>query len=253
VSFIGKGPIYFVALFIALIFFSLPRAFYYFFVYTFGIALYDIGKNYYAQARPYFVDASIQPLGECTAGFGNPSGHSVMSTQWAILLWLDYFYDRNIKSIWSFLFLGVAITFFGSILYARVYVGVHGINQAVFGSSLGMFLALYSHFLVREPLMGHIERILRSKQRLPLKYILEACLISFIAVAANTFVFIKDIKHFGPIPQEWITNLKNDCHKTFEGELWFKTYSESMRTQITIGAYFGIFFFCNGLGKRASK
>lgn len=130
------------------------------FVYTLGIALYDIGKNYYAQGRPYFETDKITPYGECTAGFGNPSGHSVMSTQWAILLWLDYFWERNFKSIWSFLGFLVAIAFFGSIMFARVYVGVHAINQVIFGSSIGLALALYSHFLIRNPLMGHIEKIL---------------------------------------------------------------------------------------------
>ena len=132
------------------------------------------------------------------------------------MLWLDFFWDRRLKSVASFGFLLVAIVFFGSIMYARVYVGVHGINQVIFGTSLGLFLAVYSHFLVRNPLMAHIEKILKSPCRLPYKYLLEACLISFIAIALNTFVFIKDVKH-GVIPEVWKVNLENDCHKTFDG------------------------------------
>jgi hypothetical protein len=80
VSWLGKGPIYFAAIFVAMLFFSVPRAFYYIFVYTLGIAIYDVAKNYYTQGRPYFETEKIIPLGECTADFGNPSGHSVMCT-----------------------------------------------------------------------------------------------------------------------------------------------------------------------------
>jgi hypothetical protein len=77
--------------------------------------------------------------------------------------------------------------------------------------------------------MKHIEKILKSPTRLSYKYLIEACLISLIGVAGNTFVFIKDLKHF-PIPDVWVVNLAAACKgETFAGELWYKTYSESMR------------------------
>jgi len=91
-------------------------------------------------------------------------------------------------------------------MFARVYVGVHAINQVIFGSSIGLALALYSHFLIRKPLMGHIEKILSSRSSPSKMYLVQAILISFIAIALNTFVFIKDLNHF-VIPQVWKDNL----------------------------------------------
>jgi membrane-associated phospholipid phosphatase len=51
-----------------------------------------------------------------------------MSTQWALLIWLDLFWERGLKSVQSFCVLAVAVTFFASVMYARIYVGVHAIN-----------------------------------------------------------------------------------------------------------------------------
>jgi len=236
-----------------MLFFSVPRAFYYIFVYTLGIALYDVAKNYYTQGRPYFETDKITPLGECTADFGNPSGHSVMCTQWATLLWLDYFWERGMKSFKCFFALLCAMVFVGSVMFARVYVGVHGINQVVFGCCFGLSLTLYSHFLLREPLMDHIEYILSTHHKLSPKYLVQASLISFVAIALNTFIFTTDLNHF-VIPDHWKTNVAKSCPTlVFDGELYFKSYAESMRTQITIAAYFGIYFLMRGTKAQADK
>ena len=43
--------------------------------------------------------------------------------------------------------------------FARLYQGVHTANQIIFGWQIGIWLAFYFHFCVKDPLMEHIEQI----------------------------------------------------------------------------------------------
>lgn len=46
--------------------------------------------------------------------------------------------------------------------FARLYVAVHSMNQIIYGWQLGIWLALYFHYCIREPLHLHIIYIYES-------------------------------------------------------------------------------------------
>jgi membrane-associated phospholipid phosphatase len=94
-------------------------------------------KIYYSNPRPYWVEPSI--LKQCSAGYGNPSGHAsesvvVYLTLWKILANSDIFKRRNLLKYILLIFILVLLIL---IAFSRVYLGVHSVNQVIFGSTIG--------------------------------------------------------------------------------------------------------------------
>lgn len=110
----------------------------------FLFATYIIGllKQAFQQSRPIWYDSRIQFLDWiCPKDFGSPSGHSFA----VILLYepiisdiIGYWKYRPWGYVLSILFIMVPIS--------RMYLGVHSLNQILFGLSLGtVFLVLYKY------------------------------------------------------------------------------------------------------------
>ena len=58
----------------------------------------------------------------------------------AVTMWLDFaFTDSNI--IYKIVTGLIAITFGSSIAYSRLFLGVHSIDQVIYGASLGIWSA----------------------------------------------------------------------------------------------------------------
>ncbi len=58
-------------------------------------------------------------------------------------------------SFW--LLISISLTFL--IGFARFYVGVHTINQILYGFSWGFWLAFFFHFVLREKIMLHVNQL----------------------------------------------------------------------------------------------
>ena len=46
--------------------------------------------------------------------------------------------------------------------YSRLFMGVHSMDQIIFGWSLGIWIALTSHFVLRKPLNKHSEDLCKN-------------------------------------------------------------------------------------------
>jgi membrane-associated phospholipid phosphatase len=103
----------------------------------------------------------------CSGEYGNPSGHSLFSAAFNIFFFLDLFHSNcdqpdfstlKAKLIYAgALFLAILLTFL--IGFARFYVGLHTLNQIVYGWQIGLLLALYFHICLREPVIKHIQTL----------------------------------------------------------------------------------------------
>ena len=113
--------------------------------------LVSVLKLIYQNPRPYFLDNDIQLLVNCDVGYGNPSGHSLVSTVVYLGLWKlisknKVFKDEKRKII-NFSLLGFIIFFILCIAFSRLYGGVHSLNQIIYGILLGIGLfILYFYF-----------------------------------------------------------------------------------------------------------
>ena len=54
---------------------------------------------------------------------------------------------------WRLLSLCAGIGFAAAILYSRLFLGVHSLNQVYFGALLGTWFAFSCHFILRDPLI----------------------------------------------------------------------------------------------------
>lgn len=81
---------------------------------------------------------------------------------------------------WRLLAIFVAFTFAGTIAYSRMFLGVHSLNQVLYGLSLGIWFAVTSEFMLRERFMSLIQNLIDVEDQ-RLKRLLYLSLIMFAA------------------------------------------------------------------------
>ena len=98
-------------------------------------------KILYGNPRPFWVNSSIWK--SCDGGFGNPSGHSFTSSSvylsfWHLLTDFSFFKSTRLGIIIRIILLILAILLIITIMLTRIFLGVHGVNQVLYGASLGV-------------------------------------------------------------------------------------------------------------------
>lgn len=132
-------------------FFSLNKAYTFIAVLVLSVYLDNILKISYGSPRPFWFDQKIHKA--CDGGFGNPSGHSFTSsasylTAWHIITSFEWFKKNVYTIILRFFLLAVFVLLICLIVVSRLYLGVHGINQVVYGATLGVALYFTYFFLL---------------------------------------------------------------------------------------------------------
>ena len=136
-SFIGAGPLYFLAFLVIFNWGGRGRAFYYISFLATCLWVMNTTKMAYSVPRPYMTNVNIIPY-DCSHEWGNPSGHSLFSAGFFLFWCLDMFwteegrlhYTSNVL-IYSTLVISLLMPLF--IGLARIYVGVHTIDQVIYG------------------------------------------------------------------------------------------------------------------------
>lgn len=176
----------------------------------------DISKMNYHQARPFWVTNEIEAI-SCSSQYGNPSGHSMVSLGMTLAFWLDY----NTRSrapeskvllkawYWRALFLCLCLAFAYSIGYSRMFLGVHSINQVLFGQQLGAWYALSAHYILREPLIALCNDLtnLREQRLMYLLFVSLGLLASIYALQILNEAVIASFEN----PAEWTTRISETC------------------------------------------
>lgn len=87
----------------------------------------------------------------------------------SLAMWLDYNAlvptEGRSDVIKKLALLAGALCFPVSIAYSRLFLGVHSLNQVIWGLQMGLWVALTCHFLIRDPLMDLIQRLIDAKER----------------------------------------------------------------------------------------
>lgn len=225
VTYFGEGYAGALAFAIAFAFSSRDRAFYILLAHTCASIVNKTLKIVYRNPRPYMVDAEITAFG-CSKSFGNPSGHSSLSACLYITIFLLIFHDNtdkhgqtpssslrepllNIQSTPSLRtyysqkkkqtrspFLDKLIYTLSAMLViliiftvgmSRVLLGVHSMNQVVYGWSYGAWIAFFLFRYVRPGLKEHIIALLDYRQ--PLKGYLSYYLFRALLIWASVTTF----------------------------------------------------------------
>ena len=130
--------------------FSLIQTFIYLIGLILCIYIQSIMKIVYGNSRP-FIDNHNLFKGLCDGGFGNPSGHSLVSA----FIYLNFYHyliklkyiseNKLLKIFYGFLFSILSILVFIS----RYILGLHSLNQIIFGAFLGIWIFLFIFILFK--------------------------------------------------------------------------------------------------------
>ena len=229
-------------------------------------------KMLLAEPRPVMVWSDMSDLG-CSTSFGSPSGHSTKSANLAFLVILDLFFasawSRRKYADWNQWSAGVnklafglisllCVSFWLSIVYDRILLGMHTLNQVVLGSQVGIWCALFTHFVLRDHVHRHISNLTSKTNELTkAKAIKYAAWGSFCVLGAIlvTVAVGMAMASAGRVEQEWLVNMQRTCKVEYEvdangalifdaGVLHRSTVAGYARTLGHLGLYLGQIMFC---------
>ena len=108
-----------------------------------AIYLDNIMKLVYHDPRPYWVNEDLGDGVHCDLGFGNPSGHSFVSSAtylsiWYVLTDYSFFREKVVGKIIRWILCGFCFLFVFSIMFSRIFLGVHSLDQIVYGCNMGV-------------------------------------------------------------------------------------------------------------------
>ena len=122
-----------------------------------------IQKMLYRDPRPFFIDENVKAI-FCDRTYGNPSGHSMYFVSvFPIIVYMlishlkrDTYNKLSTKAFYSILvFSGCFII---ANIIGRVYLGVHTIDQIIYGLLVGFALLWYFVCVIRKPIFSYVSR-----------------------------------------------------------------------------------------------
>lgn len=123
--------------------------------------------------------------------------------------------------------------------FARIYVRVHSWNQIVYGWQLGLWLAFYFHFCLREGVIKHVN-ITASAQKILEKdrarHILVATCIIAVVVIINVGTYALSINLSEPGPA-WTLMIEQKCPKKEFGKSKFFADESIMMSGLSLIPY----------------
>jgi undecaprenyl-diphosphatase len=144
---------------LTMIFFHINVSFSMLFVVLYSSYYTNLLKIIYGEERPFWMSQDFIVF-SCEGGYGNPSGHSYSSTAIYLSLWYILTRKTKLKEKHIIFSIIIGIILFGlviSILISRVFLGVHSINQVLYGGCLGIFTFALVFILIDFPNMTEEE------------------------------------------------------------------------------------------------
>lgn len=242
-------------------------------------------KLSFHEPRPTWMWPDVLPIG-CSSSFGLPSGHCSESANFVLILLLDQFKpsnwsranhpNLNSKTVTNSPYAFAAVialffTYWPLVVFDRVVLGKHTLNQALTGSLVGFWCALFAHFCLRDSIFYHVNKLTNGKMRITadeaFKYTKTAVLI-FLTMLTTAVVVSYINANRAIIKQTWLINLTNTCGMNFETDtegnyIVYNMFAQFFGDAIPptaalagpLGLYLGMLTFryngCGRLGKKA--
>ena len=201
----------------------------------------NIMKLWYHDPRPFWEESKLHS--NCDGGFGNPSGHSFISTFTYLGVYKLLSQTKIVsKNIWveMTLFVFCVLMIIGIVL-SRVILGMHSLDQVFYGCSLGLavyfllFHILYMHNMKVET----FTKLFTSVQNL---IIITA--IFFISLLSLLLSYL--LIDFTAVTDKYKESLSTSCPQYFDDKQYRKFQNDGFFGGLTLfclmGAYYGQYF-----------
>ena len=240
VTILGGGVLFGFGLFFVLCYYSLIKTVLLCIGLIFVVYLHDLMKLMYGDPRPFWVN-TVLFKGNCETSYGNPSGHSL--TAFYFFLSFSYYICMldKIKNNYTYkiivYFIGILIS--GLTAFSRLALGVHSLDQVLYGSAIGIwvfFIFAYVFKIYDMPLTYYL-RFFKDKKYFNF-FLLFLLILFILPIIAYLLVDVDtDFKKY-----EMVMNKR--CRDTEK----YKFYShscmaESLILLLIFGIYLGQYFF----------
>ena len=189
---IGGEYLMAVPVIIVLWFFTLIKSYVYLMGFIFCLQFHSMMKIWYGNKRPFWQDPSLYK-GICDGGFGNPSGHSITTS--FLYLSLFFYYTQAKVTRDKYKILIIILFWILMILLSRIILGMHSVNQIIYGTSLGLIISsfIFIVFKIHQLPVSIYKKFFREKKY---KYIILSILCVFIIITiSNVFIFNKEFDY----------------------------------------------------------
>ena len=241
-SFFGTNTFCFAIFFVIFIFFPLNSSFLVLQTLNFSNYLTNLLKMIYQNPRPYWRSDILDIV--CNSGYGNPSGHSLVSLSFFLVFShivtnFDYFRKYKKGNIFRIVIFSFCIILAALVIISRVLLSAHSINQIIYGSLLGIgiyFIEIYIisyHTYPSEEFINHIVR----KNVVIIYFIIYVLLIVLLFII---YFSIGDDKYIEKLIYRNIFNGERcDTKKKFQ-VLKNDGFTQALAVTSIIGAHLGI-------------
>ena len=146
----GGKPVLGALYVILFLFIPLNKVFVMFFLLILTGFIDHLSKILYRQERPLWMNDEIDVHSEHACGYGNPSGHALSSSCLYLSFWymvsdlLNNCFRNYTKALYTvkYIIFSVCLIIVFLIMTCRLYLGVHSLNQIIFGFLIGVGLFL---------------------------------------------------------------------------------------------------------------
>ena len=241
-SFFGTNTFCFAIFFVIFIFFPLNSSFLVLQTLNFSNYLTNLLKMIYQNPRPYWKSDILDIV--CNSGYGNPSGHSLVSLSFFLVFShivtnFDYFRKYKKGNIFRIVIFSFCIILAALVIISRVLLSAHSINQIIYGSLLGIgiyFIEIYIisyHTYPSEEFINHIMK----KNVVIIYFIIYVLLIVLLFII---YFSIGDDKYIEKLIYRNIFNGERcDTKKKFQ-VLKNDGFTQALAVTSIIGAHLGI-------------
>ena len=186
------GGEYFIAFPVGFVlcFFSLIKSSIYISGLLFVFQFHSMMKIWYGNKRPFWIKGKLYK-DICDGGFGNPSGHSITTTYIYLTLFIYLKESKFLrKRFYAQIIIFILFLFWIiSIIFSRIILGLHSLNQIIYGSTLGIivFLFITQVFKLHQMPILYYKKFFKEKIYIIITFSLLLLLSIFTVI--NKFIF----------------------------------------------------------------
>ena len=201
----------------------------------------NIMKLWYHDPRPFWEESKLHS--NCDGGFGNPSGHSFISTFTYLGVYKLLSQTKIVsKNIWveMTLFVFCVLMIIGIVL-SRVILGMHSLDQVFYGCSLGLavYFLLFHILYMQNMKVETFTKLFTSVQNLIL-----ITAIFFISLLSLLLSYL--LIDFTAVTDKYKESLSTSCPQYFDDKQYRRFQNDGFFGGLTLfclmGAYYGQYF-----------